>query len=255
MLDLLSEDNALPDVVEQTAWEARSGILSDLPPISIEDFSGKVMMFYGGATEMVPSLADRGGWRLVLHRSEPRYLNIHHAGAGIGKLSDHIDYFVLNDPFQGPPVGDAPGLARALVNLANNPAVKEIAAGSRLDPVSIGEMVRAVCSLLETIEAPSASPWSGGSAAERSDANTVPGQMTANTAFLDSLPDNSDSAQMSVDADRLAEEFLSSSGSIEKNQDIISAVEALIERHAERHPGNADDWAGQLSEKLSRFTD
>jgi hypothetical protein len=56
-------------------------------------------------------------------------------------------------------------------------------------------------------------------------------------------------------ADRLAEEFLSFPGSIEKDQEILSAVEALIERRMKRHLSDADDWAEQLSEKLSRFTD
>lgn len=58
-----------------------------------------------------------------------------------------------------------------------------------------------------------------------------------------------------MNAENLAEEFLSFPDSIAKNRDVLSAVDALMARHADRHLGSIDDWADQLSEKLSRFTD
>jgi hypothetical protein len=230
MLDVLYEDNALPDAVEQAAWEGPPGFPPDMPLIPVDEFKDKIMTFYRGATEMVPSLVERGGWQLVLRRSEPRYLNIHHdvhhVEMGVGKLSNFIDHFVLSDRIQGPPAGDPSVLARSLLVLAGNPAIREIAAGSRLDPVSIGEMVRAVCSLLTTMDAPSSA-----------------------------LIDNSVSIQISADADHLAAEFLSLPSSIDSNQEVLSAVEGLIERHAEQQTEDVDAWAEQLSERLSRFTD
>jgi hypothetical protein len=246
MLDLLIEAlDPLPAKIEETIWETGSQPFEEVDDSPLVESDKRIAAFYGSATEMAPSLAERGGWGLVLRRSEPRYLNIHHAVAGISKLNDHID------PVQGLSA-NASGLVRALLNLAGNPTIREIAAGSRLDPVAIGEMVRAVCSLLTAVDAPSGALGSKGSAAEWSDVGFSPQRMTADTT---SLTDKSDSAQISADADRLADEFLSFPGSIETNSDVLSAVDALMERHTKPQPGDDDAWAEQLSENLSRFTD
>jgi hypothetical protein len=255
MLDLLTEDNGFPDIVEEVAWEGRAGFLPDLPVMPIEEFSGKVMQFHGGATEMVPSLVDRGGWQLVLRRSERRYLNIHQAALNINKFSNHVSHFVLNDQIQGPPAGDASGLARALLSLAGSPTIKEIAAGSRLDPVSIGAMVRAVYSLLTTVDTSSSSLPGGLGAAESSNFSFVPEPPTSDAALLNSSTDSPDSKQILADADRLAEEFLSVPDLVSADPDVLLAVEALMERYEERRPEDIHAWADELSEILSRFTD
>jgi hypothetical protein len=255
MLDILANDGSVSDVIEQSAWEGHFGFVHDKPLIPIEEFSGKIMMFYGGATEMVPSLADRGGWRLVLRRSDPRYLNIHHSAVSVGDITDHINHLVLANPTQGPPAGDASGFARALVDLASNPTIKEIAAGSRLDSVSIGEMVRAVCSLLKAVDAPSASVGGNESATGWGNVGFVRERTMADTMSLDSLTDNSDSAQMAADADRLAEDFLLVPRSIAEDPDVVAAVGALAQRRSVAEPDDTDAWAEQLSGILSRFTD
>lgn len=64
---------------------------------------------------------------------------------------------------------------------------------------------------------------------------------------------DSNSAQLSADADRLAEEFLLLPRSVETNSDVLSAVDVLMKRHTEGQRGDDDAWADQLSEKLSRF--
>lgn len=256
MLDPMIEAlDAPPAKTEETIWETRSWSFEkmDDSPLVVSD--ERIAVFYGSATEMAPSLVERGGLGLVLRRSEPRYLNIHHTVARTGKPSDRMHYFALNDPFQGPPAGDAPSLARALLILADNPAIREIAAGSRLDPVAIDEMVRGVYSLLGTVEASSGSIGIKEGVTGRSDVGFVSEQITADTTFLDSLVGIPDLAQISADADRLAEEFLLFPASINTNPDILSAVDKLMERHKERPLGDDDTWSEQLSEKLSRFTD
>ena len=154
MLDVLPEPlAALPDEIERANWASRSIIYSKATVQAATEPGPEMQALPGGATEMVPSLAERGGWALELRGSEGANLRMHGIFEGRGSLvsgfAQSASLAVLQTLPNMPMVGIASyAVAQALADLAVNRSVHEVAHRLSLDPSIISEVLRTLSSQL-----------------------------------------------------------------------------------------------------------
>lgn len=131
-----------PTEIEWANWASRSLIISKVvEPAKIEPIQ-EAQAFSGGATEMVPRLADRGGWEL-----EFRMRAMQHVRARALQLTQVLISQVGHDLL--PSEIDTQVVVRVLAELAKSRGVREISRGRRFDPDTVRTALLALSEWVE----------------------------------------------------------------------------------------------------------
>ncbi len=131
-----------PAGIEWANWASRSLITSKVvAPEKVEPLQ-EVPALPGGATEMVPRLADRGGWELEFRIRAMQHLHVR---------APHLRQTIIAHTRRDLPTAgvETQVVVRVLAELAKSRGVREISRGHRFDPNTVRTALLALSDWIE----------------------------------------------------------------------------------------------------------